>query len=72
MPKLVKCQIAKERDQRFHCKGCGAPLKDVPETQRGIDAVFLCPECHCFFNTKGVIPYNDADEMFPGESDYYY
>ena len=74
MPKLVKCQIAKERDMILHCPGCGSNLKDVPEaTTRGAEkAVLLCPKCHRFFDERGVIPFEDADKMFPGESDYYY
>jgi uncharacterized paraquat-inducible protein A len=73
MPKLVKCEAAKERDMIIHCPGCAVNLKDVPETIRGAEkAVFLCPKCHSFFDERGVIPYEEADAMFPGESDYSY
>jgi len=73
MPKLVKCQTAKEPQTIFKCPYCCANLKDVEETKKGSEeAVFLCPKCHRFFNERGVIPYEEADEMFPGESDVYY
>lgn len=73
MPKLVKAEIAKESQNIFKCPGCRAYLKETEETKKGAEkTVFLCPKCHCFFNERGIIPYEEADEMFPGESDFYY
>ena len=73
MPKLVKCEIAKNKEQFFHCLCCSAHLKDVPETEEGTgEVVFLCPKCHHFFNERGVISFDEADEMFPGASNISY
>jgi uncharacterized protein YbaR (Trm112 family) len=58
MPKLVKCQIANDRDMIIHCPGCFINLKDVPETTKSAEeTVLLCPKCRRFFNEKGIIPY---------------
>ncbi|MCL2765972.1 MAG: hypothetical protein FWD40_11960 [Treponema sp.] len=70
--KLVKCQIAKEPEMFFKCPGCFAKLKDTEGTEKGDQVIFLCPKCHRFFNEKGVIPFEEADAMFPGESNIYY
>ena len=73
MPKLVKCEIANEKKTFFKCPKCEAHLKDIEETKRGAEkAVFLCPQCRCFFDENGIIPYDVADGMFPGASDYSY
>jgi|GEM_PF-3300262 len=73
MDKLIKCQIAKERDVFIHCPGCRTNLKETPEMKMGEEPfVFLCPKCHHFFNGKGVIPFEEADLMFPGVSDISY
>ena len=74
MPKLVKCQIGNEGDTIFHCLYCNAHLKDVPEFTKkdSEEAVFLCPKCNRFFDKHGVVPYNDADKLFPGESNISY
>jgi len=65
--KLVKCQIAKESETFFKCRGCFSKLKDTGEDKKhgGEPTVFLCPKCHRFFNEKGVIPFDEADAMFP-------
>ena len=72
--KLVRCQIGKDRDTMFKCLGCYIGLKDTGEDKKygGEPVVFLCPKCHRFFNEKGVISFEEADTMFPGESNVYY
>ena len=71
--KLVKCQIAKDRDMIFKCLGCFTNLKDTIGTEKTDEpTIFLCPKCHRFFNKNGVIPFEKADEMFPGESNVGY
>ena len=71
--KLVKCEIVKGSGVYFECPNCKAQLEDVPETSKGADpAVFLCPQCHRFFNNSGIIPFEVADEMFPDASEYLY
>jgi hypothetical protein len=71
--KLVKCQIGREPETLFKCLGCFVGLKDVEGTSKtGEPCIFLCPKCHRFFNEKGVIPYEEADRMFPGESNIDY
>lgn len=75
MPKLVKCEIAGKNHPYsvFTCPGCFKNLKDNLElTTRGADAVGLCPACHCFFDGKGVIPFDQAADMFPEDAKYAY
>jgi hypothetical protein len=75
MPKLVKCEIAGEnyRYDIFKCPGCFKNLKDNPGlTRRGATTVGLCPACHCFFDTNGVIPFDRAAGMFPEDAEYDY
>ncbi len=72
MPRLVKCEIAKESQDFLYCPECSAHLRPNEETKRTDKVILLCPKCHRFFNERGVIPYEEADEMFPGESNIYY
>jgi len=71
---LVKCEIIKDDGVYFLCPKCNAHLKDVEETlKRAKPAIFLCPKCHRFFNQNDVvIPYEIANEMFPGTSEHSY
>jgi len=70
--KLVKCQIGKDNETYFDCPACLTRLTDTGEDRKPEPVVFLCPKCHRFFNKKGVIPFEEADAMFPGESNIYY
>jgi len=72
--KLMKCQIGKDTETMFKCLCCNVGLKDTGEDKKhgGEPTVFLCPKCHRFFNEKGVIPFDEADAMFPGESNIAY
>jgi hypothetical protein len=75
MPKLVKCEIAQDdyRNAIFKCPGCFISLKDNPDlTTRGTDALGLCPACHRFFDEKGVVPFDQAADMFPEDAHYDY
>jgi hypothetical protein len=71
MPKLIKCEVAGKDYPNvvFKCPGCFKNLKDNPDlTKRGAEAVGLCPACHCFFDEGGVIPFDQAADMFPEEA----